>query len=156
MKNLLYLITCGFLLTVFGACQKDNGASGLQQKLQGNWFRQNDWNADTAYRDDYTFTADHKILIISFVIDKQNHIHGYTSKLEGSYTINGDSLVVSNSKFYHEKGQEVAAINDLPYKTTELRYAQKLLFIQSNQLHLISRPCGPFENCVPYLALTRK
>jgi hypothetical protein len=154
MKSFVYLATCIFLL--LNACKKDSSSSGLQQKLQGSWFRQNDWSADTTNHDDYTFTADHKIIIIGSVIDKQNHVRGYTYKQEGTYAINGDSLVVSNSKIYHKGGLEVPAVSDLPYTSTELRYAEKISFIQPNLLHLIPRPCGPAENCLPFFALTRK
>jgi hypothetical protein len=145
-----------FIITNLFACKKDDSASN---GIYGIWFKDNEWGndpTDLTYHEVYEFSLDGKLVIKGSIIDKsKNKIYGYLSMQTGTFSLNSDSLIFENMKFYSSGVAEYKPLNELQYVNTYSRMPYKPVFSQDELMLTLQFNCPPLANCGPHPKLTR-
>jgi hypothetical protein len=133
------------------SCGKDDtdSTSIAMQRLKGEWLRVNTWDDGYVAHGEYKFSDDLTVEITGRIYDpKTNEFKGYLSRQTGTYSIKGDSVILTQVKQYVSNSILSMRFEDLEFSRTLPRQALKITFNTLQTELTISYPrCHPWEDC---------
>lgn len=160
MKTLrLLLILIGINLTaglIFAACKKDQNNNG---KLVGTWINTTNPGQGNPIRQEvYLFNNDKTMVVESTLFEAGTKKPlGYSSRIEGSYELKGDSIRFYNVNTYGYSTQPyyTADRKNLTLVSSNKTYTQHIVFNGTTSFHF-KYDCPPNASCMAMLEYTRE
>ena len=133
------------------SCSKDDSdtsSSIAMQHIKGEWLRVNTWDDGYIAQGNYKFADDLTVEITGRIYDpKTNEFKGYLSRQTGTYSIKGDSVILTQVKQF-VANSTFNKLEDLEYSRTLPRQALKVTFnALQTELTLSYPKCHPWEDC---------
>ncbi|HEX8376174.1 MAG TPA: hypothetical protein VF602_00040 [Pedobacter sp.] len=147
------LITGFTLLLSFYACKKDHSVTN---EIYGEWYEERQWDDSLIFRQAYNFRKNGGIVITNSLISSATAKQkGLISRIQGSFSFSGDSLVISNIGYYTSGGEGPKRFEELIYIAQNSRTAYKPVYSQDKSILTLFFNCPDFANCIPFPKLTR-
>lgn len=152
MKTKRIIVSCLLILAIYSCKKKENTTI----ELSGKWFAKLPWDTTATLNQEYYFKPDATLEIIASVVDnKSKETKGYVSKVTGTYSYKGDSLILRDQKVISTGSHTYKDLNDLNYTYTLARSAYKPIYNSTKDTLILVFHCPIFADCTPFPRLTR-